>query len=280
MVKASAGKQNPVATEQLPPKRDSESGALTRGLALLAVMVEASRPLSLSEISELAGLAPSTCHRILQSLLASEHIYRCDANLYAPGGKTLAPLALEHPINMLRRDAVGVLRKLQDDHGASALLIAFLGTQRMMVDFAPGRGSVAPYFDTHIVAPYHTTVSGKLMLSAMSRDERQALVGAEPLLSRTDQSIVSNAELDKELDQVAAQGWAFNRNENVVGISAVGVRLLAPSGRAIGALVLSGLDEYFTPHTQELMVADLQQASHMLTRASLSVRAMARFLKV
>lgn len=262
------------------PTKQEDSGALARGLKLLGVMNEASRPLNLIDISELTGLASSTCHRILQTLLATGHVYRSDATRYAVGVSALSPLALEHPLNMIRRDAGGILQTLQAEHGASALLIAFLGVQRMVVDYVPGRGSVAPYFDTKIEAPYHASVSGKLLLSSLDEAARDALLGDAPLASRTEHTHVNRAALRKELAHIVESGWAANRNENLLGVSAVGVRLLAPSGRAVGALVLSGVDEHFANGRLDLIVEHLLRAANVLTRTSMSVRAVARFLNV
>jgi len=109
---------------------------------------------------------------------------------------------------------------------------------------------------------------------------RDALLGDAPLASRTEHTHVNHAALRKELADIVESGWAANRNENLLGVSAVSVRLLAPSGRAMGALVLSGVDEHFANGRLDLMVEHLLRAANVLTRTSMSVRAVARFLNV
>lgn len=272
-----------VAPDEPKPQgvaNESESGALARGLRMLALLNDAGRPLSLADLSELTGLASSTCHRILQTLVATGHVYRSDASRYAAGGPAVSPLALDHPLNVLRRDLAGVLQALQAQHGPSALLVAFLGTQRLVVDYVPGRATVAPYFDTHISAPLHASVSGKLLLGALDEPERVALLGDAPLARRTAHTLASRAALRRELALVASQGWAANHNENLLGISAVGVPLRAPSGRPVGALVLSGEDVHFDAVRQARMVEHLLRTADVLHRTSLSLRALARFLNV
>lgn len=263
----------------VPPRpRDTESGALTRGLSILSCLQEAMRPMGLQELSAAVGLPPSTCHRLLQSLEQAGYLYRQGA-LHYPAARAACPLPLEHPLNRLRRDTTALMRELQERYGPSALLVAFLGHQRVVVDYIAGSYSVTPYFGTHVTAPLHVSVSGKLLLSDLAPAECDALLGEEPYAARTKFSIQDRKTLDAELDQVRQQGWASNHNENVAGISALGVRLSAPSGRAIGAIVLTGPGRYFGGG-KDPMCDDLLQAAGMLNATSNALRAMAEFLGV
>ncbi|WP_091904496.1 IclR family transcriptional regulator [Chitinasiproducens palmae] len=260
--------------------RGAETGALTRGLQLLAVMSDASRPLSLSEIAEASGIAASTTHRLLHTLSQCEQVYKNAQGRYCLAPRALFPLGLDHPLQVLRRDAAEMLRELQARHGPSVLLVAFLGEKRMVVDFAPGAYSVAPYFDTRISAPAHASVSGKILLADLPEADRQRLLGDAPYPARTRHTITTRAALDDALAEVEASGLATNFNENVMGICAIGAPLVAPSGRAIGAIVLTGPDTFFGAERRDAIAEDVRRVAHMLSAMSMSVRAVARFLSL
>ncbi|WP_069264005.1 IclR family transcriptional regulator [Paraburkholderia nodosa] len=259
-------------------RREPESGALARGLTVLARLNEAARPMSLQEIGDSVGLPASTCHRLLQSLDAAGYVYR-EGALYCPTPKAACPLPLEHPLNRLRRDTSPLMRELQERHGPSVLLIAFFGDRRVTVECVAGNYSVAPYFDTTVSAPLHVSVSGKILLSDRTSAQRDALLGAAPYPARTAASIRDREALFAELDLVRQRGWAINENENVTGISAIGTRLAAPSGRALGAIVLTGPSRFFA-NGNEAMRDDLMRASELLNSTSHAVRAMAQFLGI
>lgn len=259
------------------PKPEKDSGSLARGLAVLQAVVAAMRPVTLSEVSEATVLPTSTCHRLLLALLDSGHVFKIDATRYCPSPQALAPLSLDHPLNMLRRDVGHLLMNLQQAHGASALLIVFMGQARLVVDYVPGGGHLAPYFNTVVQSPLHASVSGKLLLAAVAAEQRESLLGDGPLQRCTRFTQCDHAQLRVELDEVAARHWATNLDEHLVGVRAVGVHLLAPSGAAMGALVLSGAARQFEGRT-EAMLEDLQQASRLLTDTAQSTRALARLL--
>ena len=259
-------------------RREADSGALARGLNILSRLHEAARPLSLQDIAESVGLPTTTCHRLLQSLDLAGYVYR-EGALYCPTPRAACPLPLEHPLNRLRRDTSSLMRELQERHGPSVLLIAFLGDHRVTVECVAGNYSVTPYFDTTVTAPLHASVSGKILLSDRSEEQRDALLGEAPWSARTEFTIRERAALFSELEEVRERGWATNQNENVIGICAVGCRLAAPSGRALGAIVLTGPSRYFDKGF-DAMRDGLLQACRLLNSTSHAIRTMTQLLGV
>jgi len=79
--------------------------------------------------------------------------------------------------------------------------------------------------------------------------------------------------------KIRQRGWATNENENVIDICAVGTRLSAPSGRAVGAMVLTGPSRFFR-NGNEAMRDDLMKSAELLNSISRAVRAMSRLLGI
>ncbi|MDR5836035.1 IclR family transcriptional regulator [Caballeronia sp. LZ034LL] len=259
--------------------RNTETGSLARGLQVMNVLHDAMRALAHAEVADAAGLPASTAYRLLQTLVEHGQVERTRSGRYRPSARSLLPLVMDHPLNTLRRDSMSLLRGLCDRHGPSASLILFFGEERAMLESAPGRYSVTPYYDTHLSAPYHTTVSGKLLLAHLSPSEREALLSRGHLSARTHDSITDPLQFEEELQRVLADGFATNQHENVIGICACGAVLKSSASKAIGALVLSGPSEYFSAETMEAMKRDLLEKANMLSHTSLALRAVARFLE-
>ncbi|KAF1020581.1 MAG: Pca regulon regulatory protein [Paracidovorax wautersii] len=270
----------------MPPRRTSESedvrrapqdsGALARGLAILDCLLQAARPLTLAEISESTQLPSSTVHRQLQTLEQLGRTYRDMSGRHCVGIPAVAPLPLDHPLNMLRRDAIDVLRQLQAQFSATALLTVFLGTQRLVLEAVTGSHAIAPYIDTQVQAPLHCSVSGKLLLSTLDEAAREHLLGPAPYAARTASTITKRRALFEQLDRIAQEGLATNLEENVEGISAQGVLVSTAASHVIGALTLTGPTPAFTEDQRDAMRPMLVRGANMLG-SSVSARAVARF---
>lgn len=253
--------------------------ALLRGLHVLEVLRDAVRPLALAEVVESTQLASSTVHRLLQSLAQAEYIYRDDSGRYHLGANAVFPLPRDHPLNRLRRDSMDLLQALQDQFTASAMVTIFMGTQRVVLEVLTEKNSVAPYIHSQVRSPLHASVSGKLLLSGRADAERDALLGPAPYPAKTRNTLVDRQALFDELDRIARDGFATNIEENLLGISAQGACLVAPSGRQLGAVVMTGQSRHFNAQSLQPMRELLRQTADILA-ASASLRDVARFLNL
>jgi len=261
-------------------RKTSDGGALQRGLAILDILIAAEHPLSLTELSDATGLTPSTLHRLLHTLISSGRVYRDTLNRFALTPRSVYPLGLYHPLNLLRRDAREPLQVLRDKYGPTAVLSLFFESRRLILETAPGDETFVPYFDTHLEAPLNASVSGKLLLSNLAPKARDALLGAEPYVACTKNTITSRQALNEELDRIAAQQYATNLDEHCLGISAVGSPIVLETGQMIGAIVVTGPSKHFSEERITEMAADVIQTAHLFSNASPAIRAVCRFLGI
>jgi len=266
----------------MPPRSDAsptvqDSSALARGLAILDCLLRAARPLTLAEIAQATQLPSSTAHRQLQLLEQLGRTYRDAVGRHCAGAATLAPLPLDHPLNLLRRDATDVLRQLQSQFSATAVLTVFLGHQRLVIEAITGQHAIAPYIGTQAHAPLHCSVSGKLLLSTLDAAARAQLLGPAPYAARTAATLTSRKALEAQLERIARERVAVNLEENVEGICAQGVLVSTAAGQAIGALALTGASALFSPELRAAMLPVLTRNANLLG-ASLSAHAVARLL--
>lgn len=96
--------------------------------------------------------------------------------------------------------------------------------------------------DSHIgtTVPLHATAVGKSYLAFLSDDERDALFDQLEFEDRTENTLTDRESLVAELDAVRDRGYAFNDEERIAGMHAVGAPILSDDGRVLGSISVSG----------------------------------------
>lgn len=251
----------------------SDSGTLQRGLAILELLNEATRPLAAREIADAIRVNDSTVHRLLQTLRELGYVCRDGAKRYHSSPKSFLPLTIYHPLNLLRREAFEPLRALREQFGLSASFIVFVGSERLVLDVSGVTGMLTPYYDTYLKSPIHASASGKLLLQSLSPKARDELLGAGPYRSYTPKTITDPEALSRELDETARRGYSVNLDEHFVGISAMGALILCGPGQAGGCLLLAGASDRFNEARIEEVGRALQEKAHLFSFGSPPLRA-------
>lgn len=86
----------------------------------------------------------------------------------------------------------------------------------------------------------HSTSAGKCILAHLSENKVEAIIERWGLPSITPNTITSQEELFEELKEIREREFAFNLEENIEGLHAVGVPLTTKQNQIIGALSISG----------------------------------------
>ncbi|WP_081964001.1 IclR family transcriptional regulator [Hoeflea sp. BAL378] len=235
---------------QTMPDGAQDTGALKRGLAVIEVLVESSRPLTLHEVAEAVKLTDSTVHRILQSLMEASYVMRdVTGKRYHAASKAMGSLTMYHPLQILRRDAFEPLRLLRTRTELTSSLVVFIGNERLVVDISGVSGVLTPYYDTQLRNPLHVAVSGKLLLLNRSPEEQRDLLGDGPYEALTPNTITDPEAFRQELEQIGTRGYSTNLDENFIGFSAIGALITCGPEQPLGCVMLAGSSKEFTPET-------------------------------
>ena len=84
--------------------------------------------------------------------------------------------------------------------------------------------------------PLYTAAPGKLFLAHMSEDERAAYLEGASFEKFTPNTLTSASALMKEVKQAGIDGFAFDREEEMIGQVCVASGVFNRSGRLIGAI--------------------------------------------
>lgn len=86
----------------------------------------------------------------------------------------------------------------------------------------------------------HHLSAGKAMLAHFPEERVDAIVDKHGLPKRTENTITDRESLYSELETVRDRGYAYNNEEEVDGLRAIGAPIRGPDDEVLGALSLSG----------------------------------------
>lgn len=218
--------------------------AVERTLAIIKYLAEEHRPLSIGEISRATTLAPATVHRVLGTLMKDDWVeqnartsrYRLGFGLLGTAAATMVstPLVDKARMTLVRVSAMSEL------HSWLGVLV---GMRIAYLAEAEGKsGKYAP-FQPGISHHAHAICGGKVLLAAVSEDERKRLYRGQRELHRyTANTIVTPAALEREFEEVRARGYAIDRAELSDSWYGVAVPVRGTDGRVIATLITGGID--------------------------------------
>lgn len=193
---------------------------------------------TLSELVEHTGLATSTLHTHVQTLVTTGHVvetdgeYQLGLKLFHLGEKARYR---DERYRLARQTAAELADRVSDEvnfsveeHGRSIVLFDEANTSDQR-GFQVGR-----YFHMH------SSASGKAMLAEFDEDRIRSIIDRWGQPQHTEHTITDFDALLDELAAVSRQGYAVNRQEEIEGLRAVGMPVTEPDGSVFGAIDVSG----------------------------------------
>lgn len=105
---------------------------------------------------------------------------------------------------------------------------------------AEGKHPVHPPVRVGEAVHLHTISGGKAILAHLPDERVHEIIDRHGLPARTENTITDEEELFEDLEGVRDRGYAFNEEESLVGLNAVGVPVRDAQGGVKGALSISG----------------------------------------
>ncbi|GGM36941.1 IclR family transcriptional regulator [Longimycelium tulufanense] len=219
------------------------------------------RPVRLSEVSVALNLPASTTHRLLVTLQAEGYVLRSSGTRRYFAGPALLELGWLLDDGPLRVAATPHLRRLVEEYGECAQLVALRGTSIEVLEAVDSPRQVRVGRPAGRRLPAHAVSGGKAMLALLPEEVLLRLYPEErlsPGRTRTD--------LRAELSEVRVRGYGANRSEAEPGIHGVGVAIVDHHGRSRGALVMSA-------PAARLPTGDFPVVAQALTKAAQEITA-------
>lgn len=210
-------------------------GGLAKGLAVIEAF-SAERPrLSISEAADIAGLDRATTRRCLLTL--------AELGYAAYDGKffTVTPKVLRLGTGCLAtmplpRIVQPFLDTLSEEIGQSTSASILDDTEIVYVARAAQRRVMSIALMPGSRLPAYCTSMGRVLLAALSVEERRALLERSGITARTPMTVTDIDALMGEIDATSARGYAMIDQEVEIGLRSLAVPLKTVRGRTVAAL--------------------------------------------
>jgi DNA-binding IclR family transcriptional regulator len=192
----------------------------------------------ISDLTETTGLARSTVHNHLQTLLEMGYIVKENNTYYV--GLWLFHLG-EHSRTRKRAYEFGesAVKQLAD---ATDKVAAFSVEEngRLVNLFHESGAASDPESELGEYSYMHCSAVGKAILAVLPEERRDDILDAHGLPSRTENTITDRRALQTALETARERGYAMEEAERIPGYKAVGTALQYPDGRVFGGLAIGG----------------------------------------
>jgi len=242
--------------------------SLSRAFALLEQLGASDLGLTLTDVSARVGLAPSTVHRLLNSLKDMGYV-ECDndTNIWSVGVQCFA---VGNAFLRKRDFAVRArpfMKELVAQTGETANLairdkseVVYVGqveskeVMRMAVQIG-SRGTI------------YATGVGKSLLSALPEKEVHAILKGVKLKPFTRRTCATKAALFQALEITQSRGYALDDEEQSEGLRCIASNIYDHYGEAVAALSISGPAVRVTRERLPELSAYIIESAGKITRA-------------
>ncbi len=229
-------------------------GTVGKALDVLDQIAAFGRPVRFGELLAQSAYPKPTLYRFVQTLTNQQMLaYDPERQTYAPGIRlvrlahaaweqsTLAPIARPH------------IDALSSAVGETVHLAQLDNAQVLYIDKRNAGKPVQMYSQAGKVGPAYCTGVGKAMLAFSEPEVTDRVIAQQSFHKFTPQTLTNVHELRKELKDIRANGYGFDREEHEPGIICIATPILSETGRVLGALSvtsttartnLAGLEAY------------------------------------
>lgn len=221
--------------------------SVSRALDVLQTLAESgSDGMSVGEIAEAISVSRSTAFTLLQTLVARGYVsdvrfggarrYQLGLTLIHLGDRAQAEMAVV-------RIAMPVLQQLTDATGLTSRIAVFDDGCAVTVGRvdAPGPFRLVASLGRRELP--HSSAVGKSLLTSLSDQELRMLLHDLGMQRRTENTITSANDLIRDLKEVRKLGYAFDNEEDVMGVACVGAGVYGPSKTVVAAISVTGMKQ-------------------------------------
>lgn len=209
----------------------SEIQSLARGLKILDALRERNEGVSITELATALDVNKSSVSRLMKTLVQHGYAERATASRGYLAGKKLQEAAFRP---RLRDLALPYLHQLVNTTGESAHTAVYSQGKALIIDDVEPDISLKVSGGVGRLEALHCTALGKCLLAFMHLELPQTLP------ERTHYTLTSKDALERNLELTRKQGYAFDNEENYLGVRCLAVPLYNREGQTIACLGISG----------------------------------------
>lgn len=239
--------------------------SLGRALSILERLAEADG-MTLTDLAQSVGLAPSTTHRLLTTL--QQRRFAAFDEEYGVWVIGVGAFNVGNAFLRNRRIVTlgrPVMRRLMEDVGETVNLAVQDQNELVYVTQFESHAPMRAFFRPGRRAPMHASAVGKAMLAEMDDAVLTEVLHQKGMPRFTAKTIVDPAELRRELQRIRERGWAVDDEEHTVGMRCVAATIHNEHGEVIAGISLSGPSVRVTENRLGELGARIVAAANAIT---------------
>lgn len=240
--------------------------SVSKAIRILELFDPVRKELSLAQISKLLGWPKSTLSNFLRTLEAEGYLSRTPSSQNYQLGIRLMELGYNVRANLsIVHYAIPYMEDLCEQTRGNIYLTTHVDGSVLYLEGIYSNRRTTKYSIAGKILPMHVTASGKAMLSYLPEAEVETILGRHPLIASTKHSITDKDTLRKNIREAHDKGYAFDNEEETLGIRCLSMAIRNPSGYPVGALSISGPVMHISEDRYDSLVALLTEACASLS---------------
>lgn len=228
-------------------------------LQLLEHLALESEPCGVTELAANLGIAKTTVHRHLRTLVARGFVRQHAASQrYEPDIKLLQLGERLRERFTLGRASREIMQRLRDASGQAVTLSSLISERVVVVDLVQG----------HSLIEFGIRPGTEMSLAGTAHGRIALAFGPVPLHARGSPSrntVHDPATLERQLSAIRRQGWATAANEVVFGVNALAAPIFAANGRYQGAVAIVGSVQFIPARPSAEQIAQVTGAAEAIS---------------
>jgi IclR family pca regulon transcriptional regulator len=239
-------------------------GSLGKGLAVMEILAANPAGLTLTEMAAKADMTRAGARRFLLTLVDSGYAIQQERRfLLSPRLLTVARTWLQG--SSLWTYAEPFLREVAGKFNESSSAAVLSGEDIVYVARIPGRHILSVALNVGTRLPAWCTSMGRVLLSDMPTADLRTFLGSARIVAHTPKSITDLRKLEREIADVAVQGYAVIDEELEIGLRSIAVPVRDRAGRVVAAINISTQSSRFSPDEMKtLILPSLRDAAHAI----------------
>ncbi len=246
-------------------EKESRVRSVARALAILKCFVKPPHQYGITEISEMLKLSKGTVHLLVKTLESEGFLVQIEKTRKYRVGSTACELGVA-ALGDLRIPARTHLQHMSYDLSMPCYLAIVIGSKAVLIEKAEPVNPFMVVMQIGAIMPYHTSSMGKVLLAYADPEQRDRLINHIDLPAMTPNTITNRELLRKEIEEVAKQGYAVDREETLPGVFCLAVPVRDGTGRVIAALSVVAPSTSLNRDNYWQFLPTLQKYSNLITK--------------
>lgn len=196
--------------------------AVERVLDILEAFQSSQKPLSLTDLAEVAGIPKSSCHAIVATLTARGYLYSLTRPRALYPTRRMYDIARDiHGKDPFVERVMPLLERLRDASRETIILGKRQGDAVIYLQVVESQNSIRYSAKPGEFKPLHSSAIGKALLGSLKEPELRAALDGRELKAATPATLTDTGTLIEDILESRRRGYFLTRGENVPDVWAV-----------------------------------------------------------